>query len=317
MKKINVAILGFGTVGSGVYKILTDNKLHILGRTGLDLNVTKIFNRSLKKGLPEELYVNDFNMILQDDEIDVVVEVLGGIEAATEYMLQAMNRKKSVVSANKAAIAANLKELTETALNNNVNFLYEASVAGGIPILTSIRENLLGNQFRRVMGILNGTTNYILTKMNEENMSYDDALKMAQQLGFAEADPTADVEGIDVANKLSILIYELFGEIVKPENIEREGISNVSKEDLKRAESHDSVLKLIGEGSLKNGELIYSVGLREIPKSSPLAKVSGELNGVILEGDMVGEVFLTGKGAGSLPTGSAVVGDIILCGKNI
>lgn len=317
MKKVKVALLGFGTVGSGVYKILCENKDIIAKREGLDISITKIFNRSMKKGLPEDLYTDDFEEIIKDEDIDIVVEVLGGIEPATEYMLTAMKNKKSVVSANKAAIANSFKMLNDTAKENRVDFFYEASVAGGIPVLTAIRQNLTGNKFKSVSGILNGTTNYILTLMKEQNKSYDEALKLAQDLGFAEKDPTADVEGIDVANKLSILIYLLFDRYVSPDGIKRQGISNVTMDEIMEAEKNNLTLKLIGEAYINKGELFYQVGLKPIAKSNPLASVSNELNGVFLEGDMVGEIFMTGKGAGSLPTGSAVVGDIILCGKNI
>ena len=220
MKKVKIGLLGFGNVGGGTYKILTDNRDIIEERTGLSPEIVRILQRNRKKKRLVEadpaLLTEDPDDIIKDPDIDIVVEMLGGIEPATSFMLQSMKHGKHVVSANKAAIAANYDLLIRTARENNVEFLFEASVAGGIPVLTAMTGALAANNFVEVMGILNGTTNYILTKMTDEGLSYEAVLKDAQEKGFAEADPTADVEGIDAANKLSILIALGFGEYVLP-----------------------------------------------------------------------------------------------------
>ena len=225
MKKLKVGILGYGTVGSGTHEILTKNHDLIQKRTGISVEVVRILRR---KPSDSHLFTDDPDVILNDPDIDLIVEVIGGIEPAASFMLKAMKNGKHVVTANKAAVAANYKVLTETAEENGVDFLFEAAVAGGIPVLTAIQNPLQGNNFLEVMGILNGTTNYILTKMTEDGASYEDVLKDAQAKGFAEADPTADVEGLDAANKLSILIALLFDKYIAPSDIPTTGISKIT-----------------------------------------------------------------------------------------
>ena len=221
MKTVNIAILGLGTVGGGTYEILRMNKALIEKRTGIEFRVTRALEKNTARmeqlGLDPAIAVSDPDIIFNDPSIDIVVEALGGIEPSTSFMLGAMKAGKHVISANKAAIANSWEELNSTAKNNNVKFLFEASVGGGIPVLTAIQGQLSGNNFLEVMGIVNGTTNYILTKMTEEGASYEDVLKDAQEKGFAEKDPTADVDGIDAANKLSILIALLFDKYVAPD----------------------------------------------------------------------------------------------------
>ena len=246
-----------------------------------------------------------------------VVETIGGIEPATSFMLQAMKHGKHVVTANKAAVAANYGILQQTAAENNVQFLFEASVGGGIPVLTAIQNPLQGNHFTEVMGIVNGTTNYILTKMTDEGADYADVLKDAQEKGFAEADPTADVEGIDVANKLSILIALLFDQYIAPTDIPTVGISKITLDDIKAAAEENCKLKLIAHATYESGKVTASVAPEKIPYAHPLAGVSNEFNAVFINGDMVGELMFYGKGAGALPTGSAVVGDIITIAKSL
>ena len=312
MKKLNVAILGCGTVGGGTYDILLKNHDIIQERTGADIKVTRILDIRHREDIPDALYTDNINDIYGDPEIDCVVETLGGIEPSTNFMLGAMKAGKHVISANKAAIANSWQELNETADANGVRFLFEASVGGGIPVLTAIRGQLSGNNFIEVMGIVNGTTNYILTKMTEEGASYEDVLKDAQEKGFAEKDPTADVDGIDAANKLSILIALLFGKYVAPMDIPRCGIRHITQLDIGEAEVKDEKIKLIAHAVLKDdGSIKCSVKPEGIPKSHPLAGVSNEFNAVYVVGDMVGETMFYGKGAGALPTGSAIVGDII------
>lgn len=316
MKELKVGILGLGTVGGGTYTILTENKAVIEKRTGCSIEVTRILDRYKKPGVPEHLYTEDPDEVIANSEVDLVVETLGGIEPASSFMLQAMEHGKHVVTANKAAVAANYQKLTEAAERNNVQFLYEASVGGGIPVLTSIQNELQGNNFLEVMGIVNGTTNYILTKMTEEGADYQDVLKDAQAKGFAEADPTADVEGIDVANKLSILIALAFGKYIAPADIPTTGISKITKADIEAACAEGCKLKLIAHAKLKeDGSVEASVAPEKIPFAHPLAGVSNEFNAVYITGDMVDELMFYGKGAGALPTGSAIVGDIIKVAK--
>ena len=315
MKSAKIGLLGFGNVGGGTYKILTENKDIIEERIGVSPEVVKILARSKGKKrfceAPESIMTVDPDEILNNEDIDIVVEMLGGIEPATSFMLQAMKNGKHVISANKAAIAANYDELVKTAKENNVEFLFEASVAGGIPVLTAITNALQANKFVEVMGILNGTTNYILTKMTEEGLAYEDVLMDAQEKGFAEADPTADVEGIDAANKLSILMALCFDKYVAPDQIPTTGISKITADDIKAATEAGKKIKLIGRAVLKDGEVEYSVQPLHLDASHPLAGVSNEFNAVYITGDMVGELMFYGRGAGPLPTGSAVCGDIL------
>ena len=317
MKTLKVGILGLGTVGGGTYTILTENKAVIEKRTGCSIEVVRILDRFKKPGVPEYLYTEDPDEVIAGKDIDLVVETLGGIEPACSFMLQAMEHGKHVVTANKAAVAANYQKLVETAAKNHVQFLYEASVGGGIPVLTSMQNELQGNNFLEVMGIVNGTTNYILTKMTEEGADYADVLKDAQAKGFAEADPTADVEGIDVANKLSILIALAFDKYIAPTDIPTTGISKITKADIEAAAAEGCILTLIAHAKLKeDGTVEASVAPEKIPFAHPLAGVSNEFNAVYITGDMVDELMFYGKGAGALPTGSAIVGDIIKVAKN-
>lgn len=309
MKKMRVGILGFGTVGGGTYEILTKNSDIISERTGVAIEVVKILKRTPQS--PAYLFTNDPDEILNDPDIDLIVEAIGGIEPASSFMLKAMNNGKHVVTANKAAVAANYEALTDAAHKNNVRFLFEAAVGGGIPVLTAIQNPLQGNRFLEVMGILNGTTNYILTKMTEDGADYAAVLKDAQAKGFAEADPTADVEGLDAANKLSILVSLLFNKYIAPSDIPTVGISSITGDDIKAAADEGCIIKLIGHAYLENGDVKASVSPKKLPVSHPLSGVSNEFNAVYVTGDMVGELMFYGKGAGALPTGSAVVGDII------
>lgn len=317
MKKLTVGILGPGTVGGGAYQILVNNHDLIQKRTGVSIEVVKLLTRRPRSEYPADLLTDDPDEILNDPNIDVVIETMGGIQPATSFMLQAMKKGKHVVTANKAAVAASYEELVMTASENGVKFLFEASVGGGIPVLTSIQNPLSGNNFTEVMGILNGTTNYILTKMTEDGADYENVLKDAQARGFAEADPTADVEGIDAANKLSILIALLFGKYIAPSDIPTKGISHVTGQDIAEAADENCIIKLISHAVLKDGKISCSVAPEKVPISHPLAGVSNEFNAVYITGDMVGEVMLYGKGAGALPTGSAIVGDIIDIAKNL
>ena len=321
MKTVKIGILGLGTVGGGTYEILKMNKDLIEQRTDRKFEVVRVLERNVERlkdlGIDPSAATENPDDILKSDDIDVVVEALGGIEPSTSFMLTAMEHGKSVVTPNKAAVAANYKKLQETAKANNVLFKFEASVGGGIPALTAILEALAGNEFSEVMGIVNGTTNYILTKMTDLGLDYDDVLKDAQAKGFAEADPTADVEGIDVANKLSILMALAFDKYVPPTEIPTEGISKITMNDIEAAKAKGCKIKLIAHAKKDGDNIVYSVKPMEIENSHPLAGVSNEFNAIYITGNAVDEVMFYGKGAGALPTGSAVVGDILAIGKTI
>lgn len=321
MNTVNIGLLGIGNVGRGTFDILSMNRESITKATGKDIRVAKILARDSKKDrgpeITAEMITDDPDQILKDPQISIVAEALGGIEPATTFMLTAMKNGKHVVTANKAAVAANYDLLCRTARENHVQFRFEASVCGGIPILSAISDPLRGNQFTEIMGIVNGTTNYILTKMTDENLSYETALQGAQEKGFAEADPTADVEGIDAANKLTILMALAFDAYIRPENIPTTGISKITPSDISDARAKNSRIKLIAHALCENGSLTYEVKPMLLPESHPLAGVSNEFNAVYLTGNAVGELMFYGRGAGPLPTGSAVTGDILAIAKQL
>lgn len=313
-KKIKIGLLGFGTVGGGTYRMLASNSQIILSSTGVEIEVAKILikDKSRKRDIeaPDELFTENADDILKDPEIDVVVEVMGGIQPAQDYIVEAIMAKKHVVTANKAVIAKDGPYLTELAVQNRVILRYEASVGGGIPILNALSTSLQANEFTEVTGIINGTTNYILSQMTDNDMSYDDALRDAQARGFAEADPTGDVEGYDAVNKLSILISTAFGVRVAPEDIPREGITNITKEDIGFATQFGYKIKLLAQAKRYRSTLECHVQPAMIPVGHPLATVSNEFNAIFAKGNAVDDVMLYGKGAGAMPTASAVVGDL-------
>ena len=315
MKKIKIGMLGIGNVASGTYKALEMNCKAIGVSAGVELDIVKILNRrpDVKRAVdvPKEKYVADAYDIINDPQIDIVVELIGGIEPATTYMADAIKNKKHVVTANKAALAVNGKMLQQLAIDNSVMLRFEASVAGGIPIINAVSDPLLSNGFEEVLGILNGTTNYILTKMTEDGADYSEVLKDAQQKGLAESDPSADVSGLDVANKLSILISLLFEKEIPPQDIHTEGITGVTSYDIAFAEEFGYKVKLLGHAKKTDGKLICSVEPTMLPASHPLASVNNEFNAVFIKGNAVDELMFYGKGAGPLPTGSAVLGDVI------
>ena len=319
MKTIKIGLLGLGNIGTGVYKVLEMNRAGIEAAAGAQVIISKILEKDVgkKRDIPVEPreFTQNPDEILNDPEIDVVIELLGGVQPATSFMLDAMRNKKHVVTANKAAIAANYELLKKCAEGNNVIFRYEASVGGGIPILNALTTVLLGNTFLEVMGIVNGTTNYILTKMTDQGLEYSDVLKDAQEKGFAEADPTADVEGFDAANKLSILIALMFGKYVKTEDIPTEGISKITKTQIEEAKAKGCKIKLIASAKVDGGELKYSVKPTLLKNDHPLAGVSNEFNAVFVRGNAVDDLMFYGRGAGALPTGSAVIGDVIEIAK--
>lgn len=316
MKTVKIGLLGLGNIGTGTYKTLEMNREEIESTLNAKVDIVKILERDTERDrgidVPKEKFTQNPDDIFKDPEIDIVIELLGGIEPATTFMLTAMENGKHVVTANKAAIAANYHKLMDTAKDNNILFKFEASVGGGIPILGPITNSLRANKFEEVLGILNGTTNYILTMMTTEGVDYETALKDAQAQGFAEADPTADVEGLDAANKLTILMALMFGKYVAPQDIPTTGITQVTKEKIEEARAKNCKIKLIARAKkLENGEVEYEVRPMHISETHPLAGINKEFNAVFVKGNAVDDLMFYGKGAGPLPTGSAVMGDVI------
>jgi homoserine dehydrogenase len=263
------------------------------------------------------IVTTDIDQILERDETDIIVEALGGMDFPVSIMTRALKKGISVVTPNKAAVAANYDTMTKAAKEGGGELRFEAAVGGGIPILTTIKEQLAGNRFTDIMGILNGTTNYILTKMLKQGQKYEDALADAKVNGFAEPDPTADVEGIDCANKLCLLMVLAMDKYVNPQQIPTKGITDVKMEDIQSAYNRGCVIKLIAHARKTETGFEYYVRPEEIPLDHPLASVSNEFNAIYLDGDAVGELMFYGKGAGALPTGSAIVGDIIAIMKDL
>lgn len=315
MKKVKVALLGLGNVGRGVWNILKKNEEEIMKRSGCKVEVGKILVRNKNKDrgidVPDELITTDFSEILNDDSIKIVVEVMGGIEPAREYIIASMSKKKHVVTANKMLLATDGDALYEKADKEGVMLNYEASVAGGIPIIQAINESLTANKIEELYGIVNGTTNFILSKMEVEGSKFEDVLKEAQEKGYAEADPTSDIEGFDAQYKLAILASLVFGTKIDSEKVYREGITKITDEDMKYAKSFGRVIKLLAIAKDIDGKLELRVHPTMIPESHPLANVFDSFNAVFVKGNAVGDLMFYGRGAGELPTGSAVVADII------
>lgn len=315
MKTVKIALLGLGNVGRGVWMILNSNKEEIMKRSGYKVEVAKVLVRDKNKlrdlEIPEECITTDFNDILTDDSIKIVVEVMGGIEPAREYMLKAMDKNKHIVTANKMLLATGGDELFEKADEKGVMFHYEASVAGGIPIIKGIDESLTANKIEQLYGIVNGTTNYILSKMELEGADFNDVLKEAQEKGYAEADPTSDIEAFDAQYKLAILASLAFGTKVDVENVYRQGITKVEAVDMQYAKEFKMAIKLLAIAKEVNGKVELRVHPTMIPKKHPLSNVYDSFNAVFIKGNAVGELMFYGRGAGDLPTGSAVVGDIV------
>lgn len=315
MKKVRIALLGLGNVGRGVCMILNSNKEEIMKRSGYEVEIAKILVRDKNKSrgidVSKELITTDFNEILNDDSIKIVLEMMGGIEPAREYMLQCMDKGKHIVTANKMLLATNGDELFKKADSKGLMFKYEASVAGGIPIINGIDESLTANKIKELYGIVNGTTNYILTKMESEGLGFDEALKEAQDMGYAEADPTSDIEGYDAQYKLAILSSLAFGTKIDIDNVYREGITNIKPIDMDYAKEFKMVIKLLAIVKENNEKLELRVHPTMIPKKHPLANVYDSFNAVFVKGNAVGDLMFYGRGAGDLPTGSAVVSDVI------
>lgn len=319
-KKIKVALLGVGTVGTGVYKLI-QRRTDVMVRTiGAEMEVSKILVHNLNKqreGIDASLLTDNWQEIVNDPEIQIVVEVMGGIEPARTMILEALHAGKHVVTANKDLLAAHGKELLDAAEEKHCDLLFEAAVAGGIPIIRPLKQCLAGNEIDEVIGIVNGTTNYILTKMFEENMSFEEALAKATELGYAEADPTADVEGLDAGRKVAIMASIAFHSRVVFDDVYTEGITKITADDIAYAKEFDSVIKLLGVAHNTEGGIEVGVYPMLLNKEHPLASVRDSFNAVFVHGDAVDDAMFYGRGAGELPTASAVMGDIIDVARNI
>ncbi|EJG5106600.1 homoserine dehydrogenase [Staphylococcus pseudintermedius] len=315
MKQLNVALLGLGTVGSGVVKIIEENHQQIKETIQKDIQIKHILVRDKSKKRPLNIsryhLTEDVNDILNDDDLDIIIEVMGGIEPTVDWLKAALSQKKHVITANKDLLAVHLRVLEDLAEANGVALKYEASVAGGIPIVNAINNGLNANNISKFMGIFNGTSNFILTKMTEDGAPYETALQQAQDLGFAEADPTDDVEGIDAARKVVITSYLSFNQVITLNEVKTEGISGVTPQDIDTAQILGYKIKLIGKGSYAQGKIDASVRPTLIAHAHQLAAVENEYNAIYVIGDAVGETMFYGKGAGSLATGSAVVSDLL------
>ena len=315
---VQIAVMGYGVVGSGVVEVLTTHTDHIAKRAKEEIGIKYILDlREFPDSPFADKFTKSFDDIVNDPEVRVVVEVMGGLHPAFEYSMRCMEAGKSVVTSNKELVATKGAELLKVAQEKNVNFLFEASVGGGIPIIRPISQCLAANDVIEIAGILNGTTNFILTKMIHDSMDFQDALALAQKLGYAERNPAADVEGADACRKICILASLAFGRHVYPEQVHTEGITNISLADVEYAEQWGGVVKLIGRvKQMESGKLQIIVCPMFIPRESQLANVDDVFNGIMVRGDSTGDVVFYGKGAGKLPTASAVVADVIDCVKH-
>ena len=309
---IQIALLGFGVVGSGTAEVLTQNKAIIEKKIGQEINIKYILDlREFPDSPFGSLVVHDFNAIVNDPEVSVVAEMMGGSHPAYDFTVACLKAGKSVVTSNKEVVANFGTELLALAKENGVSYLFEASVGGGIPIIRPLREDLASNNITSISGILNGTTNYILTKMDAEGASFEDVLKDAQQKGYAEANPAADVEGLDAARKIVILAAMAFGKRIDPNTILCEGITGITTADSELAKDMGYAIKLIGYTTRVDGKILAMVSPRLVPLGNPIHGVNDVFNGILVTADMVGQVMFYGPGAGKLPTASAVVGDLI------
>ena len=321
-RSVNIGVLGCGNVGAALISLVTERADEIESRTGIALEVTRVAVRSLSKErdvqLPAKVFTTDPHEVVSDASVDLVVEVIGGIEPARELVLEALAAGKAVVTANKELLANHGAELYAASDEAGVDLLFEAAVAGGIPLVRPLRESLVGEDVSRVMGIVNGTTNYILTKMTEEGWSYAEALSEAQSLGYAERDPTADVEGYDAGAKAAIIATIAFGKKVVAGDVSHEGISTITSTDIDFATKLGYQIKLLAICDLlEDGSVAVRVHPTMVPDHHPLASVRDSFNAVFVEGDAVGDLMFFGRGAGGFPTASAVLGDVVDAASNL
>lgn len=318
---IQVALLGLGTVGTGVYKVLQNQREEMLSKLGAEVEIKRILVRNLEKAAKkvedDSVLTNRWEDIIHDDAISVVIEVMGGMEPARTYIMEALAAGKHVVTANKDLIAVDGKELLDMAGTHHSDLLFEAAVAGGIPIIRPLKQCLAGNHITEVMGIINGTTNFILTKMTEEGMEFEEALALATELGYAEADPTADIEGYDAGRKLAIMASIAFNSRVTFDDVYTEGIAKITAKDIKYAREMGCDIKLLGVARNTDTGIEVRVHPMLIPSAHPLASVKDAFNAVFVHGDAVGDTMFYGSGAGEMPTASAIVGDVFDIARNI
>lgn len=309
---INIGILGYGIVGSGVAEVLKRNSESIMTRAGEEIKVKKILDiRDFIDSPDQEVLTKNSQEVFEDPSISIIVETIGGAKIAYEFTKLALSKGKNVVTSNKELVATHGPELLKLAKENNVNYLFEASVGGGIPIIRPLNQCLAANELDTITGILNGTTNYILTQMKKEGRNFADALKAAQNNGYAEADPTADIEGHDACRKIAILSSIAYNEFVDYKEIHTEGISKITPIDMKYAEAMNATIKLIGISKKINDKVFARVSPAIVKKSNPLSNVEDVFNAIVVKGNAIGEAMFYGRGAGKLPTASAVVADII------
>lgn len=309
---INAAILGYGTIGSGVAEIIRNHPEVMNKRAGEEIRLKYVLDLREFKGDPvEDILIHDYKLIADDADVDIVVETMGGLHPAYEFVKEAIEKGKSVCTSNKELVAAYGAELIALAKEHNVNFLFEASVGGGIPIIRPLNQCLTVDTIEKISGILNGTTNYILTKMTEDGSDFDSVLKEAQELGYAERNPEADVEGHDACRKIAILTSLAYGKQVDYQDIYTEGITKITAEDIDYAKSMDAVVKIFGTSRLIDGKVYAMVAPVMIKRDNPLYSVNDVFNGIFVKGNLLGDVMFYGKGAGKLPTASAVVSDVV------
>lgn len=314
---MKIALLGYGTVGSGVVEVIRSNSESIEKRAGKPIEIKYVLDlREFPNDPVNDLIVHDYNVILEDDEVEIVAEAMGGINPAYSFAKAALEKGKSYVTSNKELVALHGAELLEISRKNNVNFLFEASVGGGIPIIRPLNQSITADEIYEITGILNGTTNFILTKMKDEGRDFEDVLKQAQELGYAEKNPAADVEGYDACRKIAILASLAFGEHVNFEDIPTEGITQITKEDMAYADQMGCVIKLLGTCQKQDESVFARVAPMFISKKHPLAMVNDVFNAIFVKGNMVGDLMFYGRGAGKLPTASAVVSDIVDAAKH-
>ncbi|MDR2654565.1 MAG: homoserine dehydrogenase [Oscillospiraceae bacterium] len=315
MEKVKIAMLGFGTIGRGVYKVMNDNRAYITSNSGKVVELSRILVRPAEKDTDElrdnPVFTTDINDIINDGSLQIVIELMGGEQPATDFMLRALKAGKHVVTANKLALAKNGHVLLGTARNVNLRFEYEASVGGGIPIIRLINESFNANKAESIIGIINGTSNYILSRMTKSGMDFDEALKTAQKKGYAEADPASDVGGHDAVYKLAIMSSLAFSTEVNYQDIYREGMDRVSAQDIKNAARFGYVIKLLAIAREVDKKMELRVHPAMIPEDHPMANISGSYNAIYITGNAVDDIMISGKGAGSMPTASAVVSDVI------
>lgn len=315
---VNIAVLGYGTVGSGVVEVLNVNGDSINKRCGHEINIKYVLDLRDFPGDPiQDKIVHDYSVIANDPEIKIVVEVMGGVEPAYTFVKEAILKGKSVCTSNKELVAKHGAELLELSKEKNVNFLFEASVGGGIPIIRPLNQSLTADEIEEITGILNGTTNYILTKMADEGLKFDDALKEAQEKGYAERNPAADIEGYDACRKIAILSSLAFGMQVDFEDIYTEGITKITDVDIKYAKALGASIKLLGTSRKEKDQVFAMVAPMLIKPNHPLFSVNDVFNGIFVRGNVIGDVMFYGSGAGKLPTASAVVADIVDAAKHL